>query len=134
MCRHLDALPLSSRQNVKSSVPSVVEVLCAHQCPDPRLLIVLFELLAVRRLVVIQVEQVVGSSALVFLACVEVINLSLKHSVLLLVVGLHAFKPVHLSRVSLLPSGIMFCLLLSELRLSHLLVCHREILIESILL
>ena len=131
---HLDALPLSSCQDVESSVSSVIEVLSAHQCPDSGLFIILCEFLSIWCLVVIQIKQVISSSSLVLLASVEVINLSLENCVLLRLHGLHAFKPIHLSRESIFPSSIVFCLLLSELCLSNFLVCHREIFIKSILL
>ena len=134
MSWHLDALPLSSCQDVESSVSSVIEVLSAHQCPDSGLFIIMCEFLSICRLVIIQIKQVISSSSLVLLASVEVIDLSLENSVLLLVHGLHAFKPVHLSRESLFPSSIVFCLLLSELCRSNFLVCHSEIFIKSILL
>ena len=92
------------------------------------------QLLSLRRLVVAEVEQVVGGTSLILLSCVEVLLLRLENGILLRLSALHVVKPLDLLLKSFLSHAFELLLMLFELLGSLLLICHCEVCIKSFLL
>ena len=134
MDRNLDALSLCACEDVELPIASIVQVLGTHQRSHLRVFIMSSQLLSLRGAIVAQVEQIVGGASLVLLPGVEVILLRLEDGALLGFIALHRVKSLYFSLESILPAGIMHSLFLLKLLLPHSLVCHCEILVESVLL
>jgi len=134
MLGDLDALSGLSRKNVVAAIALVVNVLCTHHRPHFAVVVILGKLLPVRRVVVVQIKQVVSCSALVLFSCIELVSLHGDDFVSTLVILLHVFKPADLTNESLLTQMGPFVLHLIILLLAHFLVSHGEILVKSLLL
>ena len=130
---NLDAIPLSTSEDVKSTIASIVQVLSTHQSSNSRLFIVLCKLLSILCLIIVEVKQIIGGASLILLSCIEVINLSLEDGILLCLHLLHVFKPLDLAIESFFSTGVMSLLHLLELCISHFLISDCEILVESVL-
>ena len=131
--RDLDTNSLLAGENVELAIVLVIEVLGAHHGPHLAVVVVLLELLAVGVVVVAEVEQVVGCTALVLLSCIEVVFLHFEHLSLLLVLLLHVFKPAHFPGEALLAQMGPLVLNMVVLLLTHFRVCHCEVLVEPFL-
>ena len=91
MSWHLNALALLSRQNVVSTVALIVNILGSHEGSNSAIFVILLQSLAILSVVVAQIEQVVGSTTLIFLACIEMILFDLQGSRFFLLLIFHVF-------------------------------------------
>ena len=131
---HLNTLTLLTRQNVVRAIALVVDVFCTHQRTNPTVFVVLRQLVAPRSFIVVEIEQVVGCTSLILLACIE---LSLFHFEDLCVANisvLHILKSADFSLVALFSQVGPSVLHVFVFLLAYALVRHSEVLIETLLL
>jgi len=129
---NVQLLSVGACQDVELSVSFALQVLGAHEVPNARLLVQVGELLSILVGLVVQVEQVVRCTAMVFLTSIKVINFSLKTHVIFLVKFLHVAKSVGFSFKALLSEMREFILFDFELLRSHFLVSHRKVFVKAI--
>ena len=132
--RNLNTVPLLTGQDVVGAISLVVDVFGSHEGSYAAVFVILRQALSVLRSVVVEIEQVVGGSTLVLLSSVEVVSFHFDHLLALHIHLFHAFKSVDFSVVSLFAQVGPLVLDVLELLGAHFLVCHREVLVESLLL
>ena len=132
--RHLDADAFLARENIVGAIALVVNVLGAHEGADAAVLVVLRQLLPIVRLVVVEVEQVVGGAPLILLPRIEVVPLHVDHLRLTHLRLLHVFKSVDFALESLLSEVGPLVLDVLEFLLTHALIRNGEVLVKSLLL
>lgn len=131
---HLDTLALLARQNVVRTIALVVDVFCAHQRTHPTVFIVLRQLVAPSSMIVVQIEQVVGRTALILLTRIELCLFHVEDLSVANISVLHVLESADFSLVALFSQVGPSVLHVFELLLAHALVRHREVLIETLLL
>ena len=134
MVGHLNALAVLTGQDVVGTVALIVDVLSAHQGSHAAICVVLFKVLAICSLVIVEVQQVVCSAALILLSCIEMVLFDLEDFLLASILCLHVSKAVHLTCVSLFAKMCPLVLNVLELVLANALVSHCEVLVKSFLL
>ena len=134
MSWHLNALALLSRQNVVSTVALIVNILGSHEGSNSAIFVILLQSLAILSVVVAQIQQVVGSTTLIFLACIEMILFDLQGSCFFLLLIFHVFKSVDFSLVALLAQVSPPVLNVLILLLANSLVGNSKVFVETLLL
>ena len=130
----LDPATVLSSKDIVSTVALIVDVLGSHEGANSAVVIVLLEAITLWVCIVIMVEQVEGSAAVVLAARIEVLFLDLDDCILLRFRAFHVFKSVDLSVEAFFAEVRPSVLHMLELLGSNSLVCDSEVLIKSLLL
>ena len=133
MLGHLDPATVLSSQNIVRTIALIIDVFGAHERPDPTVLVVGLQVVAVGIVIVVVIEQVVGGAALVFLASVELVFLHVEDLRLFDFNLFHVFKSADLSVVSFLTEMSPSVLNMLELLLSNFLICDSKVLVKALL-
>ena len=132
--RHLDSIAVSSSQDIVLTVALVVDVFGAHEGSHTAVLVVVLKGVAIVCLVVLLVQQVVSSSTMILLSCIELVFFD-RENVLGSNIGLlHVFKSVHLSVITLFTKMSPAVLNVIKLRSTNFLIGNREVFIKPLLL
>ena len=75
--RDLNPVAIGACKYIVGSVALVVDVLGAHQSPYSAILVVLGQMVAIRSLIILLVQQVVSGTSMVFLSGIELFLLDL---------------------------------------------------------
>jgi len=122
---------IGTGQNVKGAIAFHLQVACAHLSTTVSISVSLLQLRTTIVLFIVVIDDIEGSTALIFLACVEVINL-VNHTLFLeLIASCQLFKSVHLPIVPFLSKVSEFLLLLFELLCTHASISNSKVLVKT---
>ena len=130
----MNALPFLTGKDVVSAIGLIVDILGAHKSSHAAILIVLLETLTVIRLIIVQVEQIVGCTAMVFATGIKMVTLYSNDLMLASLRNFHVFKSLHLALVALFTKMGPLVLHMLELILSDFLISDGKVLVETLLL
>ena len=130
----MDALPFFTGKDVVPAIGLIVDILGAHKSSHTAILIVLLETLTVISLIIVQVEQIVGCTTMVFATSIKLVPLYSNDLVLASFRNFHVFKSLDFTLVALLTKMSPLVLDMLELRLSDFLISDSKVLVETLLL
>lgn len=134
MCWHLNALPFFTSKDVVSAIGLIVDILGAHKSSHTAVFVILLQSLAVISLIVVEVEQIVSGTSMVFATSVEVVTLDCNDFMLACLLNFHVFKSLHFTLITLFTKMGPAVLHMLELLLSNFLISNRKVLVETLLL
>ena len=82
---HLDTYSILSCQNIESTIPFIIHVLCSYQCSYSSIIFNLLQLLTIFSLVIVKTDEIIGSTTMVLLASIEKVSLDSDYLLLLLI-------------------------------------------------
>ena len=131
---YLNPTSVFASENIVCPIAFIVDIPRSHQGTHAAIFVIRLQVLAIRILVVIVIQQVVRSSPLILLASIELILFDIEHLCLLCFRRLHVFKSVDLSVVPFFAEVSPSVLNVLVLLLTDLLICDGEVLVEALLL
>ena len=129
---HLDPSCILSCQNIVGAVATHLQIRCSEHSAHICVFVLLCQLLTSRVLFVAHWDQIVGSTALILLACVIKFNFGLKTLSFRLISLCKHFITVSITTIALLPQRCIVILFLFPFLLASALISNREVLIETI--
>ena len=79
MLRNLNPASVLAGENIVRPIALIIDVLGSHKCANTAVVVVSLQVVAVRVFIVVVVEEIVGSAALIFLSCIELVLLDFEH-------------------------------------------------------
>ena len=130
----MNALPFFTSKDVVSAIGLIVDILGAHKSSHTAVFVILLQSLAVISLIVVEVEQIVSGTSMVFATSVEVVTLDRNDFVLACLLNFHVFKSLNFTLVTLFTKMGPAVLHMLELLLSNFLISNGKVLVETLLL